>query len=37
MTSTSAPTSAGPDGAEPPHALLERRGHVLIVTMNRPT
>ena len=37
MTSTSAPASAGPaDGAEPPHALLERRGHVLIVTMNRP-
>jgi enoyl-CoA hydratase len=22
--------------AEPPHALIERRGHVLIVTMNRP-
>ena len=21
---------------EPPHALIERRGHVLIVTMNRP-
>ena len=20
----------------PPHALIERRGHVLIVTMNRP-
>jgi enoyl-CoA hydratase/carnithine racemase len=37
MTSTSTPASAGPaDGAEPPHALLERRGHVLIVTMNRP-
>jgi enoyl-CoA hydratase/carnithine racemase len=37
MTSTSAPASAGPaDGSEPPHALLERRGHVLIVTMNRP-
>jgi enoyl-CoA hydratase len=37
MTSTSAPASAGSaDGAEPPHALLERRGHVLIVTMNRP-
>jgi enoyl-CoA hydratase len=37
MTSTSAHTSAEPaDGAEPPHALLERRGHVLIVTMNRP-
>ena len=37
MTSTSAPRSAGAaDGSEPPHALLERRGHVLIVTMNRP-
>jgi enoyl-CoA hydratase len=37
MTSTSAPASAEPaDGTEPPHALLERRGHVLIVTMNRP-
>jgi enoyl-CoA hydratase len=37
MTSTSAPASAEPaDGNEPPHALLERRGHVLIVTMNRP-
>src|SRR5580700_5724516 len=37
MTSTSAPASAQPaDGTEPPHALLERRGHVLIVTMNRP-
>ncbi len=23
-------------GAGPPHALIERRGHVLIVTMNRP-
>src|SRR5260370_7130551 len=23
-------------GAEPPHALIERRGHVLILTMNRP-
>ncbi len=37
MTSTSAPASAEPaDGTEPPHALIERRGHVLIVTMNRP-
>jgi enoyl-CoA hydratase len=25
-----------PDGSDPPHALIERRGHVLIVTMNRP-
>jgi enoyl-CoA hydratase len=23
-------------GSEPPHALIERRGHVLVVTMNRP-
>ncbi len=37
MTSSSAPAPAAPaDGSEPPHALLERRGHVLIVTMNRP-
>jgi enoyl-CoA hydratase len=37
MTSTSASAPAAPgDGTEPPHALLERRGHVLIVTMNRP-
>jgi enoyl-CoA hydratase len=38
MTSTPAPTPAGPasDGAAQPHALIERRGHVLIVTMNRP-
>jgi len=27
--------AAAPD-SEPPHALIERRGHVLIVTMNRP-
>ena len=31
MSPTSAPADAGP-----PHALIERRGHVLIVTMNRP-
>jgi enoyl-CoA hydratase len=39
MTSTPAPTPAtGPTSAGPaqPHALVERRGHVLIVTMNRP-
>jgi enoyl-CoA hydratase len=29
-------TSTSPDPQEPPHALIERRGHVLIVTMNRP-
>src|ERR1700734_652960 len=31
---TSTPATA--DSAAPPHALIERRGHVLIVTMNRP-
>src|ERR1700719_758956 len=37
MTSTSTPAPAAPgDGTEPPHALLERRGHVLIVTLNPP-
>lgn len=37
MTSSSASAPAAPaDGSEPPHALLERQGHVLIVTMNRP-
>ncbi len=25
-----------PDDTEPPHALVERHGHVLVVTMNRP-
>src|ERR1022692_3172194 len=30
------PDSTGPDSSEQPHALIERRGHVLIVTMNRP-
>ena len=38
MTPTPAADS-GPAAAadsEPPHALIERRGHVLIVTMNRP-
>ena len=38
MPATSEPT-AGPDWPatpESPHALIERRGHVLIVTMNRP-
>jgi enoyl-CoA hydratase len=29
-------TSAPPGAAGAPHALIERRGHVLIVTMNRP-
>ena len=38
MTSTPTPPAAAPapaDGGQP-HALVERRGHVLIVTMNRP-
>ncbi len=30
------PTSPDSDQHEQPHALIERRGHVLIVTMNRP-
>ncbi len=30
------PPGAEASSAEPPHALIERRGHVLIVTMNRP-
>src|SRR6266436_7024179 len=34
MTSTPAPAASADTG--PPHALIERRGHVLIVTMNRP-
>ncbi len=29
-------TSTNANPQEPPHALIERRGHVLIVTMNRP-
>jgi enoyl-CoA hydratase len=35
MTSTAAPLS-DTAGDGPPHALIEQRGHVLIVTMNRP-
>ncbi len=31
-----APVPRSADGGLPPHALIERRGHVLIVTMNRP-
>ncbi len=31
-----APGPAPADGTGQPHALIERRGHVLIVTMNRP-
>jgi enoyl-CoA hydratase/carnithine racemase len=30
------PKAADPAGREPPHALVELRDHVLIVTMNRP-
>ncbi len=33
---TSMRDDAGLAGHEPPHALIELRGHVLIVTMNRP-
>jgi enoyl-CoA hydratase/carnithine racemase len=42
MTSTPAPgpapvpAQANADGDAQPHALIERRGHILIVTMNRP-
>ena len=32
MTTTPAPA----EDTEAPHALIEQRGHVLIVTMNRP-
>jgi len=37
MTAAPAPPAGDVPGAEPPHALIERRGHVLIVTMNRPS
>jgi enoyl-CoA hydratase len=33
---TPTPAAADETRAGPPHALIERRGHVLIVTMNRP-
>jgi enoyl-CoA hydratase len=37
MTTTPAPAAPPSDaGTGQPHALIERRGHVLIVTMNRP-
>ena len=36
MTPTPPAAAAADDGTEQPHALIERRGHVLIVTMNRP-
>jgi len=37
VTSTPAPAAPPSDaGTGPPHALIERRGQVLIVTMNRP-
>ena|SRR5437763_15613751 len=35
MTSTATPAAADTD-AEQPHCLVERVGHVLVVTMNRP-
>ena len=36
MTATAAHATGDVPGEGPPHALIERRGHVLIVTMNRP-
>ena len=36
MTATSVPDTGDLPSKEPPHALIERRGPVLIVTMNRP-
>ena len=36
MTTTGTVDNGDRPGEEPPHALLERRGAVLIVTMNRP-
>ena len=37
MTAVSVtPPGGEASGTEPPHALIEQRGHVLIVTMNRP-
>ncbi len=37
MTSTSTPAAQADGGrAEEPHCLVEQRGHVLVVTMNRP-
>ena len=36
MTATGVDGASDGSGAEQPHALIERRGHVLIVTMNRP-
>ena len=36
MSTTGAVDTGDRPGEEPPHALLERRGGVLIVTMNRP-
>jgi enoyl-CoA hydratase len=36
MTASTAHSTGDVPGEGPPHALIERRGHVLIVTMNRP-
>ncbi|QGK70363.1 crotonase/enoyl-CoA hydratase family protein [Allosaccharopolyspora coralli] len=38
MTATPHPSGAptGNDTADPPHCLVEQRGHVLVVTLNRP-
>ncbi|MGB2948945.1 MAG: crotonase/enoyl-CoA hydratase family protein, partial [Rhodococcus sp. (in: high G+C Gram-positive bacteria)] len=34
--SSTAPSSTTPSSTDTAHALVEKRGHVLIVTMNRP-
>jgi enoyl-CoA hydratase len=36
VTATAVPGTGEGPGEAPPHALIERRGHVLIVTLNRP-
>ena len=36
VTATAAHDTGDASGSGQPHALIERRGHVLIVTMNRP-
>jgi enoyl-CoA hydratase len=36
MSATTPEPAGGDAAAGPPHALIERRGHVLVVTMNRP-
>jgi enoyl-CoA hydratase len=36
MSSQPAPEPGAPEAPEEPHCLVEQRGHVLVVTMNRP-